>query len=136
MVPGFLQVVLEWWVCELTTFLVASLKHSGGELVAASGILANLQGIFLMIWIGVSVASSVLVGRFIGAGSVAAARRAAKALGAVGFTAGLVVATGTCLSRWLLPPVSPGGRPLPAPPFHFGLDRTIVPAPRTLSTNL
>jgi hypothetical protein len=64
---GFCQTVQEWWVLECVIFAISCLK--GAEqtgLIAASSVVGNLQAVFIMAWIGLLVAASVLVGKHVG----------------------------------------------------------------------
>jgi MATE family multidrug resistance protein len=95
--PGFWMIVLEWWMCEAVV-LISGLFSSPTACIGAMAITANLQALGAMAWIGLAVASSTLVGRHIGAGRVAEARRAAGlALGVGAVIAGLVALTLTTL---------------------------------------
>jgi len=89
--PGFLQSVLEWWVLELVILLAGGLRDCDSCL-AASGVFGNIQAVFIMGWIGLLVAASVSVGRYIGAGNPSTARRAALAVSAVALASGGVAA--------------------------------------------
>mmetsp|Transcript_38243 Transcript_38243/g.113653 ORF Transcript_38243/g.113653 Transcript_38243/m.113653 type:complete len:548 (-) Transcript_38243:9-1652(-) len=73
---GFWMVVLEWWVCEAIVMLSGLLAHPVA-CIGASTVVANLQALGCMGWIGVAVAASTTVGQYVGAGSVHLARRAA-----------------------------------------------------------
>lgn len=76
MVPGFLIVCAEWWVLELMVLLSGRL-HPSEVTLGAFTVTSTLQALALMAWIGLAVASSVEVGRHIGAHDLFAAKRAA-----------------------------------------------------------
>ena len=90
-IPGFLQSVLEWWVLELVILLVGGLGDCDSCL-AASGVFGNIQAVMIMGWIGLLVAASVSIGRYVGAGNPSTARRAALAVSAVALASGGVAA--------------------------------------------
>ena len=96
--PGFWMVVLEWWMCEVVV-LLAGLLAAPTASIGAMTIVANLQALGAMAWIGLAVASSTLVGQHIGSGRVAEARRAAVLALAVG-----TIIAGVCACAILAAP--------------------------------
>ena len=63
--------------------LVGSLRDAPGAL-GASGIVGNVQAVFVMCWIGLLVAASVTVGHAIGAGDIQRAKIKAVNVGVAG----------------------------------------------------
>src|SRR5437016_2847098 len=59
--------VWQWWAFEIFSLIST---YMSPESIAAQTVLKNIALLFFMIPLGISVASSVLVGNFIGAGDI------------------------------------------------------------------
>ena len=100
MAPGFVMQVLEWWMQELVVVLAGLLRRPDVTIGAVTLSMA-FQGLGVMAWIGLAVASSTLVGQHIGANEPCEARAAACVAVGVGLL--LSACFGGALVVWAAP---------------------------------
>ncbi|KAI0241325.1 Multidrug and toxin extrusion protein 2 [Lamellibrachia satsuma] len=92
--PGMLMVCLEWWCFEVGTFLAGTLSTAD---LGAQSVIFYLETMCFQIPTGVSIAASIRVGQFLGAGESSSARVACTvsyyAVGVYGITTAIIFST-------------------------------------------
>lgn len=74
-VPSTLQACLEWWAIDLGVMLAAGVLPNPDLNLGANAVVAAIADTCYMVWSGVQAATSIAVGKHVGAGRVRAAKR-------------------------------------------------------------
>eukprot|EP00928_Gymnodinium_smaydae_P059025 TRINITY_DN4225_c0_g3_i1.p1 TRINITY_DN4225_c0_g3~~TRINITY_DN4225_c0_g3_i1.p1 ORF type:complete len:499 (+),score=36.08 TRINITY_DN4225_c0_g3_i1:39-1535(+) len=74
-IPSTLQSCLEWWAIDFGVMLTAGLLPDPGLNLGANSIVASIADLSRMVWIGIQSATSIEVGKYVGAGDSQGAKR-------------------------------------------------------------
>mmetsp|Transcript_81407 Transcript_81407/g.226746 ORF Transcript_81407/g.226746 Transcript_81407/m.226746 type:complete len:480 (-) Transcript_81407:11-1450(-) len=74
-VPSTLQACLEWWAIDLGVMLAAGTLPDPDLNLGANVVVASVADLCYMLWLGVQGATSIAVGKRVGAGQAVAAKR-------------------------------------------------------------
>eukprot|EP00928_Gymnodinium_smaydae_P059023 TRINITY_DN4225_c0_g1_i1.p1 TRINITY_DN4225_c0_g1~~TRINITY_DN4225_c0_g1_i1.p1 ORF type:complete len:518 (+),score=65.18 TRINITY_DN4225_c0_g1_i1:45-1556(+) len=83
-VPSTLQSCLEWWAIDLGVMLAAGLLPDPDLNLGANAIVASVADLIYMVWLGIQGATSIEVGKYVGAGDSRGAQRSIRMACVVG----------------------------------------------------
>lgn len=103
-VPGMLMMCLEWWAFEFIAIFSGLLPNATTD-IGANAVLINMVSLVYMFYLGVSIASAVRVGNFLGANKPENARRSSVVSLLINVSMSCLIATSLYLARHQVPVV-------------------------------
>lgn len=103
-VPGMFMMLLEWWSFEIMAIFVGLLPNSVVA-ISVHSVLVNVSNTTFDVFLGISVATNVLVGNYVGGNKPLHAKMAAKLGMILSVSASVLLMVAIVASRFLLPAV-------------------------------
>lgn len=101
-VPSTLQACLEWWAIDLGVMLAAGALPDPDLNLGAQAVVASIADLCYMVWLGVQGATSITVGRHVGAKRARAAQRSIRIAVVLGLMCATVVSMVLLVGRrWI-----------------------------------